>query len=85
MSNFMIRVHVEPHPWPFRWGPFGTAREFVDFELNDGSVEIWQRDRDGRDGMAAEPVVVMCQSTRLNCTTKVAGLDAVTMKIRTQT
>ena len=71
MANFMFRITLPPRPWPFSWGPWGTSREFVSFEMNDGQVLIWQRDRKGEDGMAADPMEITCKTGKSSCTIKV--------------
>ena len=70
MANFMIRIFLEPHPWPFCWGPFGL-REEICREMNDGTIQIWQRDRKGEAGMVDEPLVVDCRTDRSTCTTTI--------------
>lgn len=77
MANFVIRVILEPHPWPFRWGPWGRARQFVSFEMDDGQVLIWQRDKKGQDGMTDEPMSVAFSTGRLSCLTTVEQLGGV--------
>ena len=69
MVNFVIRLSLEPHPWPFRWGPFGLSREQICRVTNNGTIEIWQRDKEGEDGMDDEPTIVECCTGRAICTT----------------
>ena len=71
MTSFVIRLSLEPHPWPFSWGPFGLSREKLCRVTNAGIIEIWQRDRKGEDGMVDEPLVVDCRTDRSTCTTTI--------------
>ena len=71
MANFVIRVTLPPRPWPFRWGPWGTSEETISRDMDDGKIIIWQADRKGQDGMADEPMLITCSTSKMGCTTKV--------------
>jgi hypothetical protein len=70
MANFAFRIVLEPHPWPFSWGPWGRFREVICREMDDDTITIWQRDGK-EDGMGDEPMVVECFTGRSTCTTAI--------------
>ena len=71
MANFAFRIVLEPHPWPFSWGPWGRSREVICREMDDGTIMIWQRDGKGEDGMVDKPMAVECSTGRSTCTTAI--------------
>ena len=79
MANFVIRVILEPHPWPFRWGPFkrGGLREYC---ANGAEILIYQR------GDGGVPVEVECFASENTgeCTTTLDFRGGSRFKRRTQ-
>ena len=83
MSNFVIRVTLLPCPWPFRWGPWGTSEREICREMDAGTIAIWQRDKKGKGGMAADPVLITCNTGKASCTTTIE-CDARSLLRRTR-
>ena len=88
MANFVFRIILEPHPWPFSWGPWGRSREKISREMDDGTITIWQRDGEGGDGMVDEPMVVTFSTGRTTCMTAIGkptkNWDAQRLQRRTR-
>lgn len=84
MANFSFRVILPPRPWPFRWGPWGTSGEEICREMDAGTIEIWQRDKKGKDGMVDEPTMVTCSLPyKSSCTMTIEwGAQAVQRRTR---
>ena len=71
MANFVFRIVLEPHPWPFSWGPWGRSNETICREMDDGTIAIWQRDKKGKDGMVDEPMLVVFSTYKSSCETTI--------------